>query len=64
MSIAVDALIEISHSLGAPVGDYYPAEIKVDIYEERVQAVSRLIRRVILASSVVPIPLPPSSLGH
>jgi hypothetical protein len=60
MNIAVEALIEISHLLGGPVGSYYPAEIKVDIYEERVQAAARIARRVImLGSHTTAIPLGP-----
>lgn len=61
MNIAAEALIEISHLLGAPVGSYFPAEIKVDIYEERVQRASVIARRVLLVHREAAIPLPPSS---
>lgn len=60
MNIAVEALIEISHLLGAPIGDYYPADIQVDIYEERVQAAARIARRVIMLEHyAAAIPLGP-----
>lgn len=62
MNIAAEALIEISHLLGAPVGSYYPDDIKVDIYEERVQLASRIARRVLLVMFNQPaIQLSPSS---
>jgi|HubBroStandDraft_1064217.scaffolds.fasta_scaffold384449_2 hypothetical protein len=63
MNIAVEALIEISHLLGAPVGNYYPDDIKVDIYEERVVEAARIARRVILSYNSYPIQLGPSTGG-
>jgi hypothetical protein len=62
MSIELDALIDISNLLGGPVGAYYSPELKVKVYEARVERASKIARRVIIImSAAASIPLPPSS---